>query len=337
MEDLSALLKKHFHKSHHSKLSIGISSQKEAFVYHFDPCIDDHTLFGLGSISKTLISTYICELVHQHKIDLSARTNDYLELKERKVYPKIIELLTHTSGYHKFIPFVSSMFILLTHGFSKRNIYKHTSKDWLTKSLMRIKPLKHKRYRYSDYNYAVLALVIEAIEKRPFKEVMVSYMQHELGMKKTCYGTYLETLKDPYSWVWDDENPFLPSGGLYSNIEDMMIFLNHLIVHKDRYEMAIQKYCKTQTKKQIYTGFSWNSLINGQFYWHCGGQGYYRSYVLFDVKKELSIVVLSTVDVNVQHVNHIGSSIYRNIKRNHQLIYSFLDQEVNLRKVNVEC
>ncbi|MBU1143970.1 MAG: beta-lactamase family protein [Firmicutes bacterium] len=325
IEEFNKLLNNHFTKSKHSKLSIGISTLDSSYVYHLSPDLDSSQSFGLGSVSKTFISTYICELINNKKIDLNLRISDYLSLNPKINYPRIRDLLTHTSGYHAFIPLLSSMSVLLLNGFNKKNIYKNTSRAWLLKSLKKIKPMKTK-YRYSDYNYAVVALIIEHIEQRPFKDVMIDYIHNKLGMHNTYYGSYLSTKKDLYSWLWEDENPFLPSGGLFSNIDDMQIFLNYQIKQQKHLADAHHRYSKTNLNKSVYTGFSWNSFINGCFYWHIGGQGYYRSYVLFDTKKQISLVILATVDVNVQHVNRLGSSLYRCIKRNNKILFSFLEE-----------
>lgn len=331
IEAFNNTLNTHFTKSKQSKLSIGISTQESTYTYHLSPGLDDSTSFGLGSVSKTFISTYICELSKQNKIDINLRISDYLSLNPKIKYPQIVDLLTHTSGYHAFIPLLSSMIILLFNGFNKKNIYKNTTQLWLLKSLNLIKPLK-KKYRYSDYNYAVIALIIEHIEKQPFQHVMTHYIKNTLGMHNTYYASSSSTSKDRYSWLWDDNNPFLPSGGLFSNIHDMLIFLNYQINQNEQLTDSHKRYYQINLNKNIYTGFSWNSFSNGCFYWHIGGQGYYRSYALFDIKKQISIILLATVDVNFQHVNRLGSSLYRCIKRNPNPLLAFLEDDLKKRR-----
>ncbi len=264
-------------------------------------------------------------MVNRGTIDLEKKVNDYVNLNSRIRYPIIEDLLTHTSGYHAFIPLFSSIWVLISKGFNKKNIYQNLNEDWLYQSLKKIRPLRKRKYRYSDYNYAVLALIIQTIEQRPYKQVIIDYIQSEIGMTNTFYGSEAQTKNHKYSWLWEDNNPFLASGGLFSTIEDMLLFLNFQLQNQERLNISHAKYHRTNINRDVYTGFSWNSFYKGKFYWHIGGQGYYRSYVLFDLKKEISIVILSTVDVDIQHVSRLGSSLYRNAKRNPASLQNFFE------------
>ncbi len=327
IEEFSSLLDKHFSKSKKSKLSIGMKVSDEIYRYNWNISNEENNIsFGIGSISKTLISTYICYMIEKKTIDLDNRIDDYIELKSNIKYPKIINLLTHTSGYYFYVPLFRSLFVLMSTGFSKKNLYYQLDSKWLVRSLQRIKPLRCSKYRYSDYNYAVLALIIEKIEKRPFQEVITDFIQNEIHMNDTFFGTRNTTENNPHSWLWEDDNPYVASGGVFSTVNDMLKFLEYQIKNKDNLSVSHTKYYKTDNKKNIYTGFTWNAFKNGKFYWHLGGQGYYRSYALFDVKREISIIILSTIDVNAQHVSRLGSSLYRSIKRNNTSLQEFLQK-----------
>lgn len=325
IEDFERLLNKHFVKNQTSKLSFGIRVGEEEDIYHLNPKNNSEGfLYGLGSVSKTILATYIAYMVKNGNLDLEKRLDQYLELNKRITYPKVIDLLTHTSGYHAFIPFAASLRVLITKGFNKRNIYHDLDREWFYKTLRKIKPFKKYKYRYSDFNYAIIAEIIEAVEKRPYKEVINDFLKNELKMFDTFYGTYQDTTKDTYSWNWEDDNPFLASGGMFSTVSDMLKFLDYQIANKESLAVAHKKYYRTNINKHVFTGFSWNAYQNGQFYWHIGGQGYYRSYVLFDLKKNISLTVLSTVDIDLHHVNRIGSCLYYNLKKNNIQIKDFL-------------
>ena len=310
-------------------MSIQISKGEDVFKYELSKHhIKAIKLFGLGSISKTIISTYLSYMINQGKIDINQKIDYYLSLNEHIKYPTVLELATHTSGYHAFIPILQSIKVLLFNGFNKKNIYAHLNQKWSVNDLHHRKPFRNKKYRYSDYNYAVLALLIEHIEKRPYQEVIESYLKKEIDMKDTHYGTFELTKHSKYSWVWEDDNPFLASGGLFSTCEDMTKFLKYQISHANELIDAHKKYIKIN-QKNIYSGFSWNAFYSGSFYWHIGGQGYFRSYALFDIKRDITISLLATVDINLLHVGRIGSSLYRNIKRNHSGLVEFLDEMID--------
>ena len=146
---------------------------------------------------------------------------------------------------------------------------------------------KNKKYRYSDFNYAVIALVIEKIEGRPYKEVIFDYIRRDLGLTNTNYYDKKKSIDSPYSWKWKDNNPFLASGGLYSTTSDMIKFLAHQNNPINKY-LTISHGKDVKLKiRNIFSGFSWNSFYSGSFFWHIGGQGYFRSYTLFDKKREI--------------------------------------------------
>lgn len=323
----------HFRKSPESILEIGIRTKEDTKLYTFNNP-EQQTLFGLGSISKTILSTYVCDMLKRNTIDLSKTIDAYLPLTKNRRYPTILELLTHTSGYHAFIPLNPAVWVLLTHGFNKKNIYTKVDRKWLLKSVNKKRPFRKKKYRYSDYNYAVLAMIIEAIEGRSYKDVILDYIRKNIGMNETEYGSKALTQQDSSSWIWDDDNPFLASGGLFSTTKDMLAFLTYQMEHLDTLSPSLDKYHRLNLNKNVFTGFSWNSFYNGKFYWHIGGQGYYRSYSLFDHKKEIAISILSTVDINIQHVNRLGSSLYRNLKRNKAHIYDYLDHVSIIKEQN---
>ncbi|MBN2300574.1 MAG: beta-lactamase family protein [Acholeplasmataceae bacterium] len=327
VEEFNQLFKKHFNKSKNSILSMSISKNDIVKYYEFNKKENSEDLkFGIGSISKTFIGSYIAKLVYENKIKLDDKLDDYFELNKKINYPTILELLSHTSGYSFFIPRIPTLKVMLLNGFNKKNIYEGVNRQWITSYLLHHRPSKCKIYRYSDFNYAVLAILIETIEKRKYKEVMRDYIKNDIGLAHTNYYNLKSSSECPYSWVWEDDNPFLASGGIYSTLTDMTKFLEYQNNLEHSYlAIAHGKHAKIN-QKNIYSGFSWNSFYSGSFFWHIGGQGYFRSYALFDKKRRITIVILATVDINLQHVNRLGSSMYRNLKRNHKLLLNFFEE-----------
>ncbi|MBU1145229.1 MAG: beta-lactamase family protein [Firmicutes bacterium] len=334
--EFSELIYKHFKKSKHSFVSIGFSIDNQEHYYNFGETEDRKNIkFGLGSISKTFIGSYLAKLLFQNKISLSDHLDSYLELNKNIYYPTILELLTHSSGYSFFIPRIPTIKVMVFNGFNKKNIYEGIKRDWVYSYLKTKKPKRIKKYCYSDFNYAILALIIEKIENRPYIEVIKEYITNDIGLKETNYFNLTESKNCGYSWIWEDDNPFLASGGMYSSVKDMLVFLKYQYDEKNEYlNMSHEKYSKT-FQKNIFSGFSWNSFLNGKFYWHIGGQGRFRSYALFDKRRHIAITILATVDINLQHVNRIGSQLYRALKRNYRVIVDFLDSIVqdNQKKI----
>ena len=74
VEDFKNLLNKHFLKNQTSKLSFGIRVGEEIDIYNLNLDNDSESfLYGLGSVSKTILSTYIAYMVRAGKIDLEKK------------------------------------------------------------------------------------------------------------------------------------------------------------------------------------------------------------------------------------------------------------------------
>lgn len=326
LQTTKKLLDRHFHRSKQTKLAIGIYAKNETFFSSLSDKEEDlrDVLFGLGSISKTFIGAYIAKLLDEDKLQLTDRLDHFFKLNHKGfLYPTVEQLLTHTSGYTFFIPRFKTLSSLLLYGFNKRNVYTRINDAWVLKYVNNHKPLKTHKYRYSDFNYALLSKIIEHITKKNIREVIHAYITSELALKQTLLKTYEETHADPYSWHFENDNPFVPAGAMFSTVSDMICFMKHHIYHHNYMAHVYQKYHQT-SHRDIYTGFSWNAFKNGHFYWHIGGQGYYRSYVLFDTKREIAVVILATVSIDLIHIGRLGSSIYRNTKRNYGGIQELL-------------
>ena len=332
IDDLEKLLFKHFKKSKESNLSVGIRINNESKVYSTSG-VDINQTYGLGSVSKTFIGTYYSKLIDEGKINLNDRIDQFLEMPVFEHCPTIIELLTHHSGYSYFVPRIPTLRVMLFNGFNKKNLYTNISYQWVNDYLKKHKPTKIKNYKYSDFNYVLLSLIIEKIMSKPYQEVMMDFIQNELLLKSTAYYNDDSSKESLYSWIWEDDNPFKAAGGVYSTVPDMLNYLTYQI-ENPKAKAGQVKYFKTR-KAEIFTGFSWNSYKNSSFYWHIGGQGRFRSYALFDIKRKISIIVLCTVNVDIQHVVRLGSNIYRNSKRNSEKLFEFLDDFSHIKLHNI--
>ena len=56
-------------------------------------------VYEIGSLTKTLTASMICQAVSEGRLSLDATIDKYLDLPEKAHYPTLRELLTHTSGY----------------------------------------------------------------------------------------------------------------------------------------------------------------------------------------------------------------------------------------------
>lgn len=181
------------------------------------------TLFDLASLTKvTATLPVIMKLTEKGIISLFDFVYEYLhEFKEDKNL-KIINLLTHTSGFEPF-----SLLSQKCSDFNGAIRYISESK--------RLYDVSNK-VLYSDYNFIILQAIIEKVTGETFEKVCTDLVFKPLHMNNTGFNpgyseniaaTEFDTVSNKYlKGIADDENARFFNGvsghaGLFSNIYDL--------------------------------------------------------------------------------------------------------------------
>ena len=159
------------------------------------------TRFNVASVEKILTATLVFELIEEQKLALNGKICDYLPsypLKEACPIT-IDQLLTHTSG----LPDVMNpRLIRFVERFRTPQDYIDTfGKDPLT-----FEP--GKGWAYSNFGYVVLGRIVEAVERKPFAEVMTKRIYERADMNASTRDPAAATAADvavPYAFL-------MPSG-----------------------------------------------------------------------------------------------------------------------------
>lgn len=131
----------------------------------------------IGSISKTFVATGIMQLMENGKLQLDDNAQNYLNFTLRNpYYPKdpitIRMLLTHKSSIYDYGSWFSFDFINPKVNSNYTRYYLH-SRPGLT-------------YKYCNYNYNILAAIIENVSKMRFDDYIEKNITNPIGM----YGDY---------------------------------------------------------------------------------------------------------------------------------------------------
>ncbi len=266
------------------------------------------------------------------KIDLIQRicnnmspVSDFLKLRKGN-YPTIYELLTHTAGYHHLTPIEITVPRLIRHRYIYRNIYENVTANDVIKALERRNISKRKHfYGYSDFPYAVLAIIIENIKKQPFSLLLENFLCETLNMHNTTVSRQKEFPKAvcngkiiPY-WKWENNNPYIASGGLVSNITDMLKYLEIEIQSDNHFITKAHEICQNSfnSSKNIGTCIGWHTYKKSNQLWHVGGVGTFRSSIIVNKKTKTGVVVLgNTKGKKSANVHYIAKMLYSDIKTN---------------------
>ncbi|MEI5890301.1 class A beta-lactamase-related serine hydrolase [Bacillus cereus] len=137
------------------------------------------TKYRIGSITKTVVATSILQLQEQGKLNIQDNVNKYIPSFPADKNITLYHLLTHTSG-------------LPEKGEGKVNASSRINLvNWIGSQKLAFQP--GEGWRYTDYNYMVLAYIIESISKKTLgdyikENIFTKAEMHESGMGNTTPG-----------------------------------------------------------------------------------------------------------------------------------------------------
>ena len=213
--------------------------------------INAATPLHIASVSKVITATAILKLVNAKRLALDQKVNTILTIFP---YPDVTvrTLLNHRSGMRNYAYFTDRDKSV----WDRKNIL--SNQDILNLLATKNIELENKtdtRFSYCNTNYAILALIIEKITKKSFKDAMAALIFKPLGMKNTYVfdyekdkntaitsykGNKIEIGKDYLDAVYGDKN-------IYSTPRDLLKF--------DRARSSLE-FLEASLLKEVYTGYS---------------------------------------------------------------------------------
>jgi len=154
--------------------------------------------FGVGSITKTFVATVILQLVEEGKLDLDKTPQDYLDLEIVRAVPNtgtatLRHLLSHQSGIPTWE--FQEDWIRKGRGDQMKLGYvwgKAETLEYCTGDLLPATNEPGERYSYSNTNFTILGLIIEAVTGNDAAAEIRSRILEPLGLE----NTFLESFED---------------------------------------------------------------------------------------------------------------------------------------------
>ena len=196
--------------------------------------VNENTIFGTGSITKSFIGLAFLQLVGEGKVNLQTPVKEIvpeidIDNPWEKTDPvRIVHLLEHTSGFNDInfndyylqgdpeIPLKEALKV----SSNSRNV------RWRPGSI----------YSYSSEGYAVAGYVLEKITGEKFEDYLRKNIFEPLGMTES---TFLQTTENQKFFAHGYESEFKPSpfpylyarpaGALNSSVYDMALFVQFLL------------------------------------------------------------------------------------------------------------
>jgi len=292
-------------------ISTGVFYKGKSYFYNYgelkkgsNTLPDDHTIYEIGSITKTFTSTLLAIAVNEQKVTLETSITKFLpdsvagnpELKNITFK----ELANHTSGFPRMPagaelmitdpdqPFgnygTKEMFSFLKH-------FKQTRQPGV-------------KYEYSNFAVGLLGVLLEKIYHKPYPELIRNYITLPLNMNETLLS--VDTLKfknvaQGYDGL-SEPVPFLnltairSAGIIKSSTFDLITYAKAQLQTPDATLNAAIKLTHRVTFNNGSTllGLAWQYLPGDKnVLQHGGATVGFRSIVCIDLSKQIGIVILT--------------------------------------------
>ena len=155
------------------------------------PVDPERTLFRPGSVSKLFTWTAVMQLVEQHKLDLDADVNTYLDFKIPPFEGKPVtlrNLMTHTGGFaetSKNIMFYDAARLQPLGTYLKETLPQRITAPGLTPA-------------YSNYGCALAGYIVERVSHETFESYVEHHIFTPLGMRNSTFRQPLPARFKPW-------------------------------------------------------------------------------------------------------------------------------------------
>ena len=292
-------------------LSIAILKNGKAYYYGYGETKKDnkiipgeHTLFEIGSLSKTFTSTLFAIAIDEGKVKADDQVNKYLpdsiSLLQFEGVPITLEMLSnHTSG----LPRMPSNF--------KPTDISNPYKDYDINELYSF--LKHykltrkpgSKYEYSNLAAGTLGVILEKVFHKKYEELVEQYICKPLEMTET--KEFLQkTDSSKFAQGYDmnglpisqwDFKALQAAGALRSTTSDLIKYAKANLGDAPPQLLKAIKLTHnvTYTEGETKVGLGWHFIQPGkdELLFHNGETGGYHSYFAVDLSKKLAVVILS--------------------------------------------
>ena len=297
-------------------LSVGVIKDGKTTVRNYGslslkdktkPDID--TFYEIGSVTKVFTTTLLSDMVKRGKVTLDQPVEQLLDdrfeipqFKKRKI--TLRDLATHQSALPR-----------MPHNFAPKdpkNPYATYSELRLIVGLAetKLKRSPGEKYAYSNLGMGLLGHALSKKAGKPYEQLIIDRIVKPLGMKDTKI-TFAKADRPRIATGYDaahnewpnwDLNSLSAAGAIRSTVRDMLRFVDANL--KLDTKAPINDAMKLTQTRQAGTGMGsialgWHIARDGTTYWHNGQTGGYHSYIAFNRKFNIGVVVFATGNVNM--------------------------------------
>ena len=283
---------------------------------------DADSVYEIGSISKVFTSLLLADMVIRGEVELDDPLSKYLPrsvtmpIRHGKEIT-LLDLATHTSG----LPRMPGNF----HPNDRSNPYADYTVEQMYRWLSKCKLTRDAgaKYEYSNLGAGLLGHVLALRAGTNYETLLRQRITEPLGMASTFITLtpefrarlvpgHNDSLRPAPNW---DFSALVGAGAIRSTVNDMLKFLAVCLGYdKTPLAPAMDKMLEVRRptgEPSLQIALAWDILSHGadQIVWHNGGTGGYHSFVGFDPKRRIGVVVLSNSTGSIDDIGlHILDS-----------------------------
>lgn len=255
--------------------------------------------YEIGSLTKTFTAALVAKAVQEGKIRVNDTIDRYVPLPEGNTYPTVAQLLTHTSGYkpHYFA------WPMLANFLTGKNDFYGITKAMVVKKLSSVDSKEGvPPFKYSNFGYATLGLVLEEVYHQEYAKLLDRFVHDGLLLRNTNLS---ETKGDLAKyWDWNRDDAYVPAGALVSDMGDMLAYAQMQLAGNGPFGLCHEPLEQIDATTAAYEimdirldsiGMAWIIDEKNDIVWHNGGTDNYNSYLGFDPKRGIAVVILSNL------------------------------------------
>lgn len=305
--------------NHSPSIVVGIIDKKGPQYYFFGTTtidgepVDEHTIYEIGSISKTFTGILLAQMVKEGKVALADPVQKYLP--ESVKMPKwegqeitLAQLSDHTSSLPRMPANLSPKDNANPFAdYTVEDLYAFLNAYELPREI-------GSEFEYSNLAQGLLGHVLARVQAKSYEDLVVEMIAKPLGMNETriTFDQQMQKHLAPgHSMGRPVSNWDIPTlagaGAIRSSLHDMLLFLEaNLGLKKTALYPAMQFAHQGRHDKagNSQVGLAWvtSKGSNGDVIWHNGGTGGYRTFAGFVKETGKGVVVLANSDMSTDDI-----------------------------------
>lgn len=311
-----------------------VTGGETAISCHGDSAPDAHTIFELGSITKTFTALLLAEMVSRGEIGYDDPITAYLPPEARprraRVPPvTLVQLATHTAGLPR-LP--ANLYLRALPGW-RTNPYARYRLDDLYHATARIRT-RHRsgaRVRYSNFGVGLLGQLLANAVGEDYRDLILDRVCRPLRMTGTLTGpgplcaTGYRRGRPMPAW---DMDALAPAGTLRSSATDLLRYLQAELRPEgtplaDALRATQIPRAAAKGKDRICLGWNHRSSRHGDLFFHSGGTRGFTAFLGFCPQTGTGVAALvSTTPTYRRNMIPTAYSLFKALIREHPVVAS---------------